>query len=72
MAKPSYVEVPLPSSSIITREFLVASFTMLRVSCISTKKVDFFSIILSLAPILVNILSTGDKINPEHGTKHPN
>ena len=44
---------------------------MFFVSSISTKKVDFPSKILSCAPILVNILSTGVNINFSAGTKHP-
>ncbi len=58
MATPSKVDVPLPSSSKIASEFLVPYLTMFKVSSISIKKVDFPSESLSLAPILVKILST--------------
>ena len=54
---PSNVEVPLPSSSIIIKDFYVASLIIVRAYYISMKKVDLPSESLSLAPILVNTLS---------------
>jgi hypothetical protein len=44
---------------------------MLLVSSISTKKVDLPSSILSEAPNLVKIRSTGVKVNESQGTKQP-
>ena len=55
---PSKVEVPLPISSRITRLFAVASLSISATSVISTIKVDCPALRSSLAPTLVNILST--------------
>lgn len=52
-ASPSVVEVPLPISSIITREEGVADEIMLAVSTISTMKVDLSFARSSLAPTLL-------------------
>jgi hypothetical protein len=68
---PSKVDVPLPSSSIITNDLFDPYYKIFLVSSISTKKVLFPSKILSNAPNLVNILSTGVKWNFFAGTKHP-
>jgi len=68
MEKPSKVEVPLPSSSTMARDLKVANLSMLLVSSISTKKVDFPSRIRSEAPSLVKIRSTGVRIHFEAGT----
>ena len=68
---PSKVDVPLPSSSTMASEFLVAYLRIVSVSSISMKKVLFPSRILSEAPILVNTLSTGVSTHLSAGTKHP-
>jgi hypothetical protein len=68
---PSKVDVPLPSSSIITNDLFDPYYKIFLVSSISTKNVLFPSKILSNAPNLVNILSTGEKWNFSAGTKHP-
>lgn len=65
---PSKVEVPLPSSSRMQREWGVAEVNNERVSSNSIKKVDLPSINTSLAPSLVNILSTGVLLNTVAGT----
>jgi hypothetical protein len=62
MAKPSKVEVPLPSSSIIAKERLVPCYNILLVSYISIKNVLFPNYNLSEAPILVKILSTTSQL----------
>ena len=71
IAYPSKVDVPLPSSSSIIREFYVACLRISLVSSISTKKVDFYSSILSLAPSRVNILSVIVILSESAGTKLP-
>ena len=58
MEIPSKVEVPLPISSSIINDLFVALFTMLATSLISSINVDCPVRRSSLAPILVNILST--------------
>jgi hypothetical protein len=68
---PSNVDVPRPSSSRIARDHFVPNYRMFFVSSISTKNVLFPSRILSEAPSLVNILSTGVKMHFSAGTKHP-
>ena len=55
---PSYVEVPLPISSNKTKLLSEILLRIEAVSFISTIKVDSPIEILSLAPTLVNILST--------------
>lgn len=65
------VDVPLPSSSIITKLFLVASSQIALVSSSSTKKVDLFSRILSDFPNLVNTLSTTLRVHSFAATKQP-
>jgi len=52
-------------------DLYVPSSSIFLVSSISTKKVLFPSRILSEAPSLVNILSTGVNIKRSAGTKHP-
>lgn len=58
-ATPSYVDVPLPNSSIITKLRNVQFSNIVLVSSNSIKNVDFPSNILSDAPNLQNILSNG-------------
>ena len=58
-ATPSYVEVPLPNSSIITKLLFVQFSNIVFVSSNSIKNVDFPSNNLSDAPNLQNILSNG-------------
>ena len=55
---PSKVDVPLPISSKIIKDFFVALFTILATSLISNINVDCPVSRSSLAPTLVNILST--------------
>lgn len=59
MATPSWVEVPRPSSSIITRERGVASCSAIAASCSSTMNVLEPLKILSLAPILAADMEGG-------------
>jgi hypothetical protein len=68
---PSYVEVPLPISSIITKLFLVELLSILAISCISTIKVDCPKYKLSEAQTRENILSVSEIIAFEAGTKLP-
>ncbi len=68
---PSKVDVPLPISSSIISEFLVAFFKILAVSTISTIKVDSPRERLSLAPTLVKILSSSGISAISAGTKQP-
>ena len=69
--KPSYVLVPLPNSSMITKEFWVAFFKMDAVSNISIMKVDTPFNWESPAPTRHNIASTTATVASSHGTKHP-
>ena len=71
MESPSRVPVPRPISSRIRRLFLVALFKMLATSLISTINVDLPDDKSSLAPTLVNILSTTQIFADEAGTKQP-
>lgn len=68
---PSNVDVPLPNSSITTRDLRVAYLSIVAVSSISTKKVDLPSRIRSEAPILVNTLSKSVILQDSAGTKQP-
>ena len=68
IATPSYVDVPLPSSSTMTRDLLVQLYRMVLVSSISMKNVDLPSNNLSDAPILQNIRSKGSKVKLDAGT----
>lgn len=68
MATPSKVEVPLPSSSSTTKEFLVEFYNICTVSSISIKKVLLPSISISEAPILAYILSTNPITHSLAGT----
>jgi hypothetical protein len=63
------VEVHLPTSSIITNEFLVELFNIFATSCISTINVDCHKYKLSLAQILEKILSVIGIIAFLAGTK---
>ena len=60
--------VPRPNSSIKTSEFFVALCNIQAVSLNSKKNVLSPARILSLAPILVNILSTGVSLQLSAGT----
>ena len=70
-------KLPLPSSSIITNEFLLDSSNIYLVSSwfikftISTKNVLFFSYSLSYPPILQNILSNIEIFIKLAGTNDP-
>ena len=68
---PSYVDVPLPISSNITKLFSVASFRIVATSIISTINVLCPILKSSDAPTLVNILSTTPISASVAGTKHP-
>jgi hypothetical protein len=68
---PSKVDVPLPNSSTIANERFVACYKICLVSSISIKKVLLPSRILSDAPSLVKIRSTGVRIHFSAGTMHP-
>ena len=68
IAVPSNVDVPLPSSSMITNERLVAPRTAAEVSASSTKNVDCPHRILSEAPRRVKIRSTGVSAHLSAGT----
>ena len=68
---PSYVDVPLPISSNITKLFLVASFSIVATSIISTINVLCPILKSSDAPTRVNILSTTPILAYEAGTKLP-
>ena len=69
--RPSSVLVPRPTSSIMTRDFLVAERSILAVSVISTRKVDSPRARLSEAPTRQKILSTRPSRALEQGTKEP-
>ena len=69
--KPSYVDVPLPISSNITKLFDVASFSIVATSIISTINVLCPILKSSDAPTLVNILSTTPMCASEAGTNEP-
>ena len=58
IARPSSVEVPRPTSSMITKERTVAARRIFAVSIISTRKVDSPFARLSLAPTRQKIRST--------------
>ena len=68
---PSYVDVPLPISSNITKLFLVASFNICATSIISTINVLCPMLRSSDAPTLVKILSTTPIFAEDAGTKLP-
>jgi len=68
IAKPSNVDVPLPSSSIMIKECLSALVIIFLVSSNSKKNVLLSSRILSVAPILVKILLTKDNWHDYAGT----
>jgi hypothetical protein len=68
---PSYVEVPLQTSSIITNDFSVELWRILATSCISTMKVDCPKNRLSLAQTLENILSVNGICASLAGTNEP-
>ena len=68
---PSKVLVPLPTSSKSMKLLSVALFSMFDASFISTKKVLSPPARLSLAPTLVNNLSTIPILAFLAGTKHP-
>ena len=69
--KPSEVEVPLPNSSIIIKDFSVAEFSILEVSYISLINVDIPFVYISEAPTLVIIASIIGKEAISQGTKQP-
>ena len=71
IASPSYVDVPLPISSNITKLFLVAFFIIFDTSDISTINVLCPILKSSDAPTLVNILSTTPILADDAGTKLP-
>ena len=68
---PSYVDVPLPISSNITKLFSVASFKIEATSIISTINVLCPMLKSSDAPTLVKILSTTPIFAYDAGTKLP-
>ena len=68
---PSNVEVPLPTSSSITRLFGVAFFRISETSLISTINVLCPAVKSSDAPTLVKILSTTDIFAKFAGTNEP-
>ncbi len=71
MAMPSWVEVPLPSSSMTTREDSVADARMADVSDSSSRKVLRPWARLSLAPMRVCTASIALKLKDSAGTKDP-
>ena len=71
MESPSYVLVPRPISSRITRLLSVAVLSIYASSLISTKNVLCPCVRLSEAPILVYTLSTVPISALSAGTKHP-
>jgi len=68
---PSYVDVPLPTSSNKTKLLEVAFFKIFDTSHISTMKVDLPPAKSSDAPILVNILSEIEILALFAGTNDP-
>ena len=71
MLRPSKVLVPLPISSRIRSDLVVAFLRILATSFISTIKVDCPEARSSLAPTRVNILSQIDISALLAGTKEP-
>mmetsp|Transcript_23022 Transcript_23022/g.57191 ORF Transcript_23022/g.57191 Transcript_23022/m.57191 type:complete len:263 (+) Transcript_23022:447-1235(+) len=69
--KPSYVDVPRPSSSMMTRDEAVARRMMAAVSSISDMNVETPSIWLSPAPTLARIQSVTGMLARVAGTKPP-
>ena len=67
-ARPSYEEVPRPSSSRMTRERGVASERIFLVSESSIRKVDWAAKMLSLAPSRDMMRSTGVRRAETQGT----
>ena len=70
-AAPSAPEVPRPTSSIITKLFLLALFKIVAVSSISTIKVERPEARSSEAPILVKMRSISPMIASLAGTNEP-
>jgi hypothetical protein len=68
---PSYVEVPLQTSSIITNDFSVELLRIFATSCISTINVDCPKNRLSLAQTLENIRSVNGIVASPAGTNDP-
>lgn len=68
---PSYVDVPLPSSSMIINESFVADRRIIAVSSISAMNVDTPLSWLSPAPTRQRIESKMGSVASVHGTKHP-
>ena len=69
--KPSYVDVPRPSSSMITSDLGVAFLTIDDVSSISAMNVDTPRDWTSPAPTRASTASTGEISASSHGTKQP-